>query len=117
MTHFEGWENTWASFDDYTVAAFRKATGLDARHDLKLGDFNDPNFRKWVDFRIRTITDFMHEIRDCAYTEVNPLAEVRVIKVAQLQIMACVQARGLAEGGNRVVVKTRPGILPALEVG
>lgn len=23
MTHFEGWENSWASFDDYTVAAFR----------------------------------------------------------------------------------------------
>ena len=25
MTHFEGWEQTWASFDDYTVAAFKKA--------------------------------------------------------------------------------------------
>ena len=24
MTHFEGWEDTWASFDDYTVAAFKK---------------------------------------------------------------------------------------------
>src|SRR5579864_5231037 len=71
MTHFEGWENTWASFDDYTVAAFRKATGLDARHDLKLGDFNDPNFRKWVDFRIRTITDFMREIDQNAKS-VNP---------------------------------------------
>jgi hypothetical protein len=71
MTHFEGWENTWASFDDYTVAAFRKATGLDARHDLKLGDFNDPNFRKWVDFRISTITDFMQEIDQNAKS-VNP---------------------------------------------
>ena len=71
MTHFEGWEHTWASFDDYTVAAFRKATGLDARHDLKLGDFNDPNFRRWVDFRIRTITDFMHEIDENAKS-VNP---------------------------------------------
>ena len=28
MTHFEGWEDTWASFDDYTVAAFRKRLGL-----------------------------------------------------------------------------------------
>src|SRR5438309_5974140 len=62
MTHFEGWENSWASFDDYTVAAFKKETGLDAKKDLKLGDFSDPNFRKWVDFRIDTITDFMHEI-------------------------------------------------------
>ena len=71
MTHFEGWENTWASFDDYTVAAFRKATGLNARHDLKLGDFSDPNFRKWVDFRIQTITDFMREI-DSSAKAVNP---------------------------------------------
>src|SRR5215469_16505040 len=71
MTDFEGWENTWASFDDFTVAAFRKKTGLDAKHDLKLGDFSDPNFRKWIDFRIDTLTDFMHEIRDNARS-VNP---------------------------------------------
>ena len=71
MTHFTGWEDTWASFDDATVAAFRRETGLDARHDLKLGDFQDPNFRKWVDFRIRTITDFLIEIRANA-TQVNP---------------------------------------------
>ena len=39
MTHFEGWETSWASFDDYTVAAFKEKTGLDAKKDLKLGDF------------------------------------------------------------------------------
>jgi len=71
MTHFDGWENTWASFDDYTVAAFKKSTGLDAQHDLKLGDFSDMNFRKWVDFRIDTLTDFVREIRDTARA-VNP---------------------------------------------
>lgn len=71
MTHFDGWEDTWASFDDYTVAAFKKQTGLDARKDLKLGDFSDPNFRKWVDFRIQTITDFMQEI-DKNAKSVNP---------------------------------------------
>jgi hypothetical protein len=27
MTHFDGWEDTWASFDDYTVAAFKNQTG------------------------------------------------------------------------------------------
>lgn len=64
MTHFEGWENSWASFDDYTVRAFKMKTGLDARKDLKLGDFSDANFRKWVDFRIDTITEFMKEIND-----------------------------------------------------
>jgi hypothetical protein len=62
MTHFDGWEDTWASFDDYTVAAFQKQTGLDAKRDLKLGDFSDPNFRKWIEFRIQTFTDFMQEI-------------------------------------------------------
>jgi hypothetical protein len=71
MTHFDGWEDTWASFDDYTVAAFRKDTGLDAKKDLKLGDFSDGNFRKWVEFRIQTFTDFMQEI-DRNAKGVNP---------------------------------------------
>ena len=76
MTHFDGWEDSWASFDDYTVAEFKKQTGLDARKDLKLGDFNDANFRKWVDFRIQTFTDFMHEI-DVNAKSVNP--EIKTI--------------------------------------
>jgi hypothetical protein len=71
MTHFEGWEDTWASFDDYTVAAFKQQTGLDAKHDLKLGDFSDPAFRRWVEFRLQTFTDFMHEIDQTAKS-VNP---------------------------------------------
>jgi hypothetical protein len=71
MTHFDGWEDTWASFDDYTVAAFGRKTGLDAKKDLKLGDFGDANFLQWVDFRIRTLTDFMKEIDDNVKT-VNP---------------------------------------------
>jgi hypothetical protein len=71
MTHFDGWEDTWASFDDSTVLAFRKETGLDAKKDLKLGDFSDANFRKWVDFRIRTFTNFMQEI-DKNAKSVNP---------------------------------------------
>jgi len=71
MTHFDNWENTWVSFDDYTVAAFKAKTGLNAKTDLKLGDFRDANFRKWVDFRIDAITDFMHEI-DSNVKAVNP---------------------------------------------
>jgi hypothetical protein len=66
MTHFKGWEDSWASFDDSTVAAFRQKTGLDARKDIKIGDFEDPGFQKWVDFRIDTITDFLAEIRSTA---------------------------------------------------
>jgi hypothetical protein len=71
MTHFDGWEDTWASFDDYTVAAFRVQSGLDAKKDLKLGDFSDPNFRRWVEFRIETITRFVQEIDQTARS-VNP---------------------------------------------
>jgi len=62
MTHFDGWEDSWASFDDYTVQAFKNKTGLDARNDLILGDFSDANFRRWVDFRIETLIAFMAEV-------------------------------------------------------
>jgi hypothetical protein len=71
MTHFTGWEDTWASFDDNTVAEFRRQTGLDARKDVKIGNFADPAFRKWMEFRIRTITEFLAEIRTNAVA-VNP---------------------------------------------
>ena len=76
MTHFEGWEDTWASFDDYTVAAFKEKTGLDAKHDVKIGDFSDPAFGKWVTFRIQTFTDFLAEI-DRTAKAVNP--EIKTI--------------------------------------
>ncbi len=71
MTHFDGWEDSWASFDDYTVAAFHAQTGLNAKTDLKLGDFSDPDFRRWIDFRIETITNFLKEI-DTTAKSVNP---------------------------------------------
>lgn len=78
MTHFEGWEKTWASFDDYTVAAFRRETGFDAR-EIRLGDASDPRFRRWIDFRIRTITGFMREI-DSNVKAVNP----RCLTIAEI---------------------------------
>ena len=71
MTHFEGWEKSWASFDDFTVAAFRKQTGLDARQDIRLNDISDPHFRSWIDFRIHALTQFMKEIESNAKA-VNP---------------------------------------------
>jgi hypothetical protein len=63
MTHFTGWEDSWASFDNATVEAFRAKTSLDARKDIKVGDFDDPGFRKWVDFRVETITTFLADLR------------------------------------------------------
>ncbi len=71
MTHFEGWEDTWASFDDYTVAEFKKLTGLNAKEDIQLGSFEDPGFIKWINFRMKTLTDFMAEI-DRNIKAVNP---------------------------------------------
>ena len=72
MTHFTGWENSWASFDDNTVAEFRRLTGLDARKDVKIGDFSDPGFRKWVEFRIKTITEFLAGDAQQCRSGVNP---------------------------------------------
>lgn len=71
MTHFEGWEDTWASFDDYTVAVFKEQTGLNSKTDFELGNYNDPGFIKWIDFRMQTLTDFMAEINKNV-KEVNP---------------------------------------------
>ncbi len=79
MTHFTGWEKSWASFDDYTVAAFRRETGLDARHDIRLGDVSDPHFRHWIDFRINAITAFMKEI-DSNVKAANP----RCVTIAEI---------------------------------
>jgi hypothetical protein len=71
MTHFDGWEDSWASFDDWTVAAFKAKTGLNAKTDVKLGDYNAPGFLRWIDFRIETLTEFMKEI-DRNVKSVNP---------------------------------------------
>jgi hypothetical protein len=71
MTHFEGWENTWASFDEYTVKEFKRRSGIDAFKDFSPGDWHDPDFIAWVDFRINTLTEFMAEI-DRNAKSVNP---------------------------------------------
>ena len=44
---------------------------LNAKTDLKLGDFRDANFRKWVDFRIEALTYFLSEI-DANVKAANP---------------------------------------------
>jgi hypothetical protein len=71
MTHFDGWENTWASFDTYTVEEFKNRTGINALSDFTPGDWNDPEFIAWVDFRIISMTEFMAEI-DKNVKSVNP---------------------------------------------
>ena len=71
MTHFDGWEDTWASFDTYTVDEFKRRTGINAFTDFEPGDWTDPEFIAWVDFRISSMTEFMAEI-DKNVKSVNP---------------------------------------------
>ena len=71
MTHFDKWEATWASFDTYTVAEFKKRTGINALTDFTPGDWSNPEFIAWVDFRINSMTEFMAEI-DKNVKSVNP---------------------------------------------
>jgi len=61
MTHFTGWEKSWASFDTHTTAAFKQRTGIDAK-TIRAGDVSDVRFRRWIDFRIDAVTDFMKEV-------------------------------------------------------
>ncbi len=63
MTHFEGWGDTWASFDKATVAEFRRRTGLDP-YKADLGNFDDPVFRAWVRFRMDAMDEFVMRVHD-----------------------------------------------------
>lgn len=75
MAHFNGWQNSWASFDKYTVAAFRKKTGIDALKQVKTGNWNDANFISWVNFRKNTITEFVKEVKE-NIKSVNPACKL-----------------------------------------
>jgi hypothetical protein len=90
MTHFHGWQDSWASFDDYTVAAFESKTGLSPKTDIKLGNYNDPGFIQWIDFRIASLTDLMKEIDQNAKS-VNPQCKT----IAEIY-------PGIEEGATRV---------------
>ncbi len=75
MCHFEGWQDSWASFDKYTVAAFRKKTGINALKQVKIGDWNDPNFISWVNFRKGAISEFVAEVKE-NMKRVNPACKL-----------------------------------------
>jgi len=47
MTHFDGWEKSWRVSTTTRLPRSGKDR-LDAKKDLKLGDFQDGNFRKWT---------------------------------------------------------------------
>ena len=75
MCHFDGWENSWASFDQYTVAAFKRETGIDALKQVTVGDWSDPDFVAWVNFRKSSIEDFISEVKE-NINRVNPACKL-----------------------------------------
>jgi hypothetical protein len=122
MTHFDGWEESWASFDDYTVAAFKAKTGLNAKRDVHIGDFNDPGFIQWVDFRIATLTDFMKEIdsnvkaanpRCMTIAEIYPGIEMEAVRVGadvyqMYQVVDVIAHEYEYGGGNHTAASRAP---------
>lgn len=75
MGHFEGWTDSWASFDKYTLAAFRKKTGIDALKQVTIGDWNDPDFISWVNFRKNIISEFVSEVKN-NIKSINPACKL-----------------------------------------
>jgi hypothetical protein len=122
MTHFDGWEESWASFDDYTVAAFKARTGLNAKSDIRVGDFNDPGFIQWVDFRIASLTDFMKEIdsnvkavnSECmTIAEIYPGIEMEAVRVGSdvyemSQVVDVIAHEYEYGGGNHTAASRAP---------
>ncbi len=68
MTHFEGWEDSWASFDNYTTAEFTRRTGLAPPTDFSME--NDA-FLQWIRFRKDVITEFVRDVK-ANITAINP---------------------------------------------
>ncbi len=75
MGHFKGWQKSWASFDKYTVAAFKKKTGINALKQVKIGDWSDPGFIAWVNFRKNAISAFVAEVKE-NMKSVNPACKL-----------------------------------------
>ncbi len=68
MTHFEGWEDSWASFDNYTVAEFTRRTGLQPPENFSM---DNEAFLQWIRFRKDVITEFIRDVKS-NITAINP---------------------------------------------
>ncbi len=60
--------------------------------------------------------DLPHELRHSLDSKIDPLPEVRVLKIAKLQILLRIQASLILERCDRCVIKTCPGVFPSVEV-
>src|SRR5262249_12651932 len=66
--------------------------------------------------RLRSLINLVQKVRNGLNSKIHPLAEICVREVSDLQIVLRIQPCLLAERGDRVVVKARPRIFPAIEV-
>jgi hypothetical protein len=65
MTMYEGWWDSWVSFDSNMVSAYQ-ATGGTLPDYSNLGNFDDADFRNWINFRYHTIDTMLSQIKETA---------------------------------------------------
>src|SRR5439155_23445992 len=66
--------------------------------------------------RLWRAINLRHEVREGLNSEFNPLAKIRIAERTQFQIFLCVQPRLLPEGGDGVIVETRPTLPPSIRM-
>lgn len=81
MTHFDGWEETWASFDKYTVAEFKKRYGIDPFKDFDVNNadavYDSLKFKYWIEFRYDVIQEFLQEAKERT-VKINPKIKLMI---------------------------------------
>ncbi|HID92514.1 MAG TPA: T9SS type A sorting domain-containing protein [bacterium (Candidatus Stahlbacteria)] len=70
MTMYEGWWDSWASFDPNTISAYQAGGGT-VPNKSNLGNFDDIDFRNWMHFRYYTINTMLGQIR--GHSNVKPV--------------------------------------------
>ena len=77
------------------------------------------DFRYGLDLRVDRLCvpgNLLHEICNRLDAKIDPAAEIRIGKIAELQIFLGVEPRLLPECRHGVVVKAGPCLLPAVEM-
>src|SRR5664279_4461098 len=82
---------------------------LDARIDFR------NNLDPWIR-RLCRLINLCHKVCDRLHAEVHPFAEVRICEVAEFEISLGIESSLLLKSRDGVIVKTRPRILPAIEM-
>ena len=65
MASLEGWKDRWPSFDRYMLENFEKSGG---QWPFEVGNFEDKNFRKWIQFRHQVLLDFLRAVKEVIHS-------------------------------------------------